>query len=73
MDQRPPLDGPGGPEIEIGAAAGEGSDMPDGIPLLVAADSFRLPPGWTALLGQLDPRYTSRTTAPPVPPPRRAS
>lgn len=69
----PPLDGPGGPEIEIGAAAGEGSDMPDGIPLLVAADSFRLPPGWTALLGQLDPRYTSRTTAPPVPPPRRAS
>jgi multiple sugar transport system permease protein len=69
----PPLDGPGGPLVQIGADAGEGSAMPDGPPALTEEAAFALPSGWTALPGPSDMLHTSLTHPPPVPPPRPAS
>jgi hypothetical protein len=69
----PPLEGPGGPAVEIGADAGEGSAMPDGTPAVTEGAAFARPSGWTALPGQCERHHASHSISPPVPPPRPAS
>lgn len=69
----PPLDARSGPDLELGADAGDAVPyMPDAIPLVIHAAVFALPPGWTALIVPPASRYCSPATPPPVPPPRLA-
>ena len=65
----PPLDGPGEPALEIGAGAGDESEMPDGLPLLAHSTGFAPASGWTPLPGLPGPHWMSHVTLPPVPPP----